>query len=114
MLRYNNGTLPNYGVIWRLITLTSWSNGAATLVVSTVIPRGVDACTNTMEFYCPEGIVLFKRDFVEAGKAAYSETALEDDTIYLKMHQGPQMAAPAWYRRCWVVSISGRGRPAAL
>lgn len=89
VLRYNNGTLPKYGAIW----LTYYPNIMVewypnTLVVSTVIPRGVDACTNIMEFYYPEDIVLFERDFVETEKAAYRETALEDDTICLKMHQG--------------------------
>lgn len=41
-----------------------------------------------MEFYYLEDIVLFEREFVEAEKAAYRETAKEDDTICLKMHQG--------------------------
>ena len=89
VLRYNNGSLPKYGAIW----LTYYPNIMVewypnTLVVSSVIPRGVDACTNIVEFYYPEDIVLFERDFVEAEKAAYRETAVEDDIICLKMHQG--------------------------
>ena len=89
VLRYNNGVLPKYGAIW----LTYYPNVMVewypnTLIVSTVIPRGANSCTNIVEFYYPEDIVLFERDFVEAEKAAYRETALEDDKICLKMHQG--------------------------
>ena len=57
-------------------------------MVSTVVPRGPDACTNIVEFYYPEDIVLFEREYVEAEKQAYRETAVEDDVICLKMHQG--------------------------
>jgi len=89
VLRYNNGKLPRYGAIW----LTYYPNIMVewyphTLVVSTVLPRGVDACTNIVEFYYPEDIVLFERDYVEAEKKAYRETAMEDDIICLRMHQG--------------------------
>jgi choline monooxygenase len=87
--RYNNGKLPKYGAIW----LTYYPNIMVewypnTLVVSTIVPRGVDACTNIVEFYYPEDIVLFERDYVEAEKQAYRETAVEDDIICLRMHQG--------------------------
>jgi phenylpropionate dioxygenase-like ring-hydroxylating dioxygenase large terminal subunit len=87
--RYNHGKLPNYGAIW----LTYYPNIMVewypnTLVISTIIPRGVDACTNIIEFYYPEDIVLFEREFIEAEKAAYRETAVEDDIICLRMHQG--------------------------
>ena len=89
VMRYSNGEVPKYGAIW----LTYYPNIMVewypnTLVVSTVVPRGPDACSNIVEFYYPEDIVLFERDYVEAEKKAYNETALEDDTICLKMHQG--------------------------
>ncbi len=89
VLRYNNGELPKYGAIW----LTYYPNIMIewypnTLVVSTIVPRGVDACTNIVEFYYPEDIALFERDYVEAEKQAYRETAVEDDIICLRMHQG--------------------------
>jgi choline monooxygenase len=96
VLRYYNGELPRYGAIWLTYypnIMVEWYPG--TLVVSTVVPRGPDACSNIVEFYYLEDIVLFERDFVEAEKAAYRETALEDDTICLKMHQGRK----ALYRR---------------
>ena len=89
VLRYNKGELPKYGAIW----LTYYPNIMVewypnTLVVSTVVPRGTDACTNIVEFYYPEDIVLFERDYVEAEKKAYRETAVEDDIICLRMQQG--------------------------
>lgn len=89
VLRYNNGELPKYGAIW----LTYYPNIMIewypnTLVVSSIVPRGVDACTNIVEFYYPEDIALFERDYVEAEKQAYRETAVEDDIICLRMHQG--------------------------
>ncbi len=89
VLRYHGGTLPKYGAIWLTYypnIMVEWYPG--TLVVSTVIPRGTGACTNIVEFYYLEDIVLFERDFVEAEKAAYRETAKEDDIICLKMQQG--------------------------
>lgn len=89
VLRYNRGDLPRYGAIW----LTYYPNIMVewyphTLVVSTIVPRGTDACTNIVEFYYPEDIVLFERDYVEAEKKAYQETAQEDDIICLRMQQG--------------------------
>ncbi|HEU0188052.1 MAG TPA: aromatic ring-hydroxylating dioxygenase subunit alpha [Gallionellaceae bacterium] len=88
VLRYN-GKLPKYGAIWLTyypnIMLEWYPN---TLVVSTIVPRGPDACTNIVEFYYPEDIVLFERDYIEAETKAYRETAVEDDIICLRMHQG--------------------------
>ena len=58
------------------------------LVVSHLIPRGVDACTNVVEFYYPEDIALFEAEFIEAQQAAYNETAIEDREICERMHEG--------------------------
>ena len=41
-----------------------------------------------VEFYYPEEIVHFERDFIEAQKAAYDETALEDDEICRRLDRG--------------------------
>ena len=41
-----------------------------------------------MEFYYPEDIALFEREFVEAEQATYQETAIEDDEICNRMHAG--------------------------
>ncbi len=87
--RYYGDKLPRYGAIW----LTYYPNIMVewypnTLVISTIVPRGPEACSNIVEFYYPEDIVLFERDYVAAEQKAYHETAVEDDVICLKMHQG--------------------------
>lgn len=89
ILRYNNGALPAHGAIW----LTYFPNVMVewyphSLVVSTIIPRGAEACSNVVEFYYPEDIALFEREFVEAEQAAYRETAIEDADICQRMTEG--------------------------
>ena len=81
--------LPKHGAVW----LTYYPNVMVewyphVLVVSTLIPRGVQKTINVVEFYYPEEITLFEREFVEAGQAAYMETALEDDDIGERMDRG--------------------------
>jgi len=56
--------------------------------VSWLIPRGPQKTTNIVEFYYPEEIALFEREFVEAERAAYMETAVEDDEIAMRMDAG--------------------------
>ena len=58
------------------------------LVISTLIPQAVDRTLNVVEFYYPEDIALFEREFVEAEQAAYLETAREDDEIAERMDAG--------------------------
>ena len=58
------------------------------LVISTIVPCGPEACSNVIEFYYPEDIALFEREFVEAEQAAYEETAVEDDEICMRMTEG--------------------------
>ena len=91
VLQYSNGVVPRHGAIW----LTYYPNIMVewypyVLVISTVIPTGVASCRNVVEFYYPEDIVLFERDFVEAEQAAYAETAVEDDEICRRMQAGRQ------------------------
>ena len=89
VLRYYKNELPRYGAIWLTLypnTMIEWYPG--TLVVSSVIPNGTEACTHIAEFYYLEEIVLFERDFVVAEKKAYHETSLEDKFICDKIHQG--------------------------
>lgn len=89
VLRYHSAAMPRYGAIWLTYypnVMVEWYPG--TLVISSIIPRGATACTNVVEFYYLEDIVLFERDFVAAEKAAYHETAKEDDIICRKMNQG--------------------------
>ncbi|MNY28596.1 hypothetical protein D3C86_1625800 [compost metagenome] len=43
---------------------------------------------NVVEFYYPEEIAAFEREFVQAQRAAYMETAIEDDEIAERMDAG--------------------------
>jgi len=38
-----------------------------------------------VDFYYPEDIALFEREFVDAEQAAYKETAVEDEEICQRM-----------------------------
>lgn len=89
VLRYNGGRQPAHGAIW----LTYYPNVMVewyphVLVISTILPRGPEACSNIIEFYYPEEIALFEREFVEAEQAAYHETAVEDAEICARMTEG--------------------------
>jgi len=87
--RYREGRDPAHGAIWLTYypaLMVEWY--PHTLVVSNIIPTGVDSCLNVVEFYYPEDIALFERDFVEAEQAAYRETAVEDDDICYGMQKG--------------------------
>ena len=89
VLDYYRGGKPRHGAIW----LTYYPNVMLewyphVLVISTLHPRGIDRTTNVVEFYYPEDIGLFEREFVEAEQAAYMETAKEDDEIALRMDAG--------------------------
>ncbi len=86
---YYGGDKPAHGAIW----LTYYPNIMVewyphVLVVSTVIPVDVNKTTNVVEFYYPEEIAEFEREFVEAEQAAYMETAIEDDDIGERMDRG--------------------------
>ena len=89
VLRYGDGKVPEHGAIW----LTYFPNVMVewyphVLVVSTLVPRGPQHTTNIVEFYYPEEIALFEREFVDAERAAYMETCIEDDEIALRMDAG--------------------------
>lgn len=89
VLQYGEQSAPKYGAIWMVyypFLMIEWYPNV--LVVSHLIPRGVDACTNVVEFYYPEDIALFEREYVEAQQAAYNETAIEDKEICQRMHDG--------------------------
>jgi len=89
VLKYRRGIPPAYGAIW----LTMYPNIMVewyphVLVVSTLWPNGPQKTTNVVEFYYPEEVALFERDFVSAERAAYMETCVEDDEIALRMDAG--------------------------
>jgi choline monooxygenase len=89
VMRRGEGRTPAHGAIWLTYfpaLMVEWYPHV--LVVSNIIPRGPEACSNVVEFYYPEDIVLFEREFIEAEQAAYRETAIEDREICERMTAG--------------------------
>jgi phenylpropionate dioxygenase-like ring-hydroxylating dioxygenase large terminal subunit len=89
VLKFRNGQPPRHGAIWLTYfpaIMVEWYPHV--LVVSTLVPKGPQQTINIVEFYYPEEIAAFERDFVEAQQAAYFETCVEDDEIALRMDQG--------------------------
>lgn len=88
--RYDNlGTLPAQGAVW----LTYYPNVMVewypqVLIVSTLVPQAVDRTLNIVEFYYPEDLGEGEREFIAAERAAYMETAIEDDEIAERMDRG--------------------------
>lgn len=89
LLKYREGKMPERGAIWLTYyphIMVEWYPHV--LTVSTLHPIGVDKTLNMVEFYYPEEIVAFEREFVEAQRAAYMETCIEDDEIAERMDAG--------------------------
>jgi choline monooxygenase len=89
VIRQQQGVPPRHGAIWLTYyptVMLEWYPNV--LVVSTLYPRGPQKTTNVVEFYYPEEIVAFERDYIEAQQAAYLETCVEDDQIALRMDAG--------------------------
>ena len=89
VLRQTGGKAPAHGAIWLLYypnIMLEWYPHA--LIIRTLLPTGTESCTNIVEFYYPEDIALFEREFIEAEQAAYNETAVEDDEICKLMTAG--------------------------
>ncbi|MBL8362577.1 MAG: aromatic ring-hydroxylating dioxygenase subunit alpha [Rubrivivax sp.] len=86
---FRNGEPPAQGAIWLTLyptVMVEWYPHV--LVVSSLHPMGVQRTLNVVEFYYPEEIVAFEREFVEAQQAAYMETCIEDDEIAERMDAG--------------------------
>ena len=91
LLKYRNGVPPKAGAIWLTYyprVMIEWYPHV--LTVSTLHPMGPQKTMNMVEFYYPEEIVSFEREFVESQRAAYMETCVEDDEIALRMDAGRQ------------------------
>ena len=89
LLNYRNGVLPERGAIWLTYyphIMVEWYPHV--LTVSTLHPVSPSKTLNMVEFYYPEEIVAFEREFVEAQRAAYMETCIEDDEIAERMDAG--------------------------
>ncbi|MEB2348641.1 MAG: aromatic ring-hydroxylating dioxygenase subunit alpha [Comamonadaceae bacterium] len=89
LLRYREGQMPERGAIWLTYyphIMVEWYPHV--LTVSTLHPMGPQKTLNLVEFYYPEEIAAFEREFIEAQQAAYMETAIEDDEIGEREDQG--------------------------
>jgi len=89
LLRYRGGEKPERGAIWLTYyphIMVEWYPHV--LTISTVHPVGPQKTLNLVEFYYPEEIHAFEREFIEAQQAAYMETAIEDDEIGEREDQG--------------------------
>ena len=89
LLKYQGGQLPERGAIWLTYyphIMVEWYPHV--LTVSTLHPLSAHKTLNMVEFYYPEEITAFEREFVEAQQAAYMETCIEDDEIGERMDAG--------------------------
>jgi phenylpropionate dioxygenase-like ring-hydroxylating dioxygenase large terminal subunit len=89
VLAYRGGEAPKLGAIWLTYyptVMVEWYPHV--LTVSTLYPKGPQKTLNVVEFFYPEEIAAFEREFVEAQQAAYWETCAEDDEIALRMDAG--------------------------
>ncbi|MBB5216857.1 aromatic ring-hydroxylating oxygenase subunit alpha [Parapusillimonas granuli] len=89
LLEYRSGDAPDFGAVWVTYFPTHMIELYPHVVVlSTLHPVSPQKTVNIVEFYYPEDIVAFEREFVEAQRAAYMETAIEDDEIAERMDAG--------------------------
>ena len=89
VLDYREGKAPAKGAVWLTYyptVMLEWYPHV--LVVSSLFPKGPRKTLNVVEFFYPEEICAFEREFVEAQQAAYMETCVEDDQIALRMDAG--------------------------
>jgi choline monooxygenase len=86
---YQGGRPVPYGAIWLTYypaVMVEWY--PHTLTVSSLVPLGPRETLNVVEFYYPEEVAAFEREFVAAQQAAYLETCVEDDEIAERMDAG--------------------------
>ena len=89
LMKYRKGSTPERGAIWLTYyphIMVEWYPNV--LTVSSVHPISIDRTLNLVEFYYPEDIVAFEPEFMEAQRAAYMETCIEDDEIGERMDAG--------------------------
>ncbi|AFK63129.1 dioxygenase [Advenella kashmirensis WT001] len=96
LLKFRQGETPDFGAMWVTYFPTHMIElYPHVLVLSTLYPVSPQKTVNLVEFYYPEEIAMFERDFIQAQQAAYMETAIEDDEIAERMDAGRQ----ALYKR---------------
>lgn len=89
LMNYRSGEAPQFGAVWVTYFPTHMIElYPHVLVLSTLHPVSPQETINIVEFYYPEDIVAFEREFVQAHRAAYMETAVEDDEIAERMDAG--------------------------
>ncbi|NYT38424.1 aromatic ring-hydroxylating dioxygenase subunit alpha [Allopusillimonas soli] len=89
LLDYRSGDQPDFGAVWVTYFPTHMIElYPHVLVLSTLHPVSPQETLNIVEFYYPEDIAAFEPDFVKAQRAAYMETAIEDDEIAERMDAG--------------------------
>lgn len=89
LLDYRTGAAPDFGAVWVTYYPTHMIELYPHVVVlSTLHPVSPQETVNIVEFYYPEDIAAFEREFVLAQRAAYMETAVEDDEIAERMDAG--------------------------
>ena len=89
LLQFREGSAPDFGAVWVTYFPTHMIElYPHVLVLSTLHPVSPQETVNVVEFYYPEEIAAFEREFVEAQRAAYMETAVEDDEIAERMDAG--------------------------
>src|SRR5690606_16789996 len=89
LLAYRQGEAPDFGAVWVTYYPTHMIEPYPhVLVLSALHPVSPRETLNIVEFYCPGDIAAFEREFVEAQRAAYMETAIEDDEIAERMDAG--------------------------
>ncbi len=89
LMKFRGGERPKQGAIWLTYyptLMVEWYPHV--LVVSNLYPQGPNKTLNVVEFFYPEEIAAFEREFVEAQQAAYMETCIEDDEIGERMDAG--------------------------
>jgi choline monooxygenase len=89
LMKYRDGEPPAHGAIWLTYyphIMVEWYPHV--LTVSTLHPVSPTETLNMVEFYYPEEIAAFEPEFVEAQRAAYMETCIEDDEIAERMDAG--------------------------
>ncbi len=89
LLNFRQGESPDFGAVWVTYFPTHMIElYPHVLVLSTLYPVSPQKTVNLVEFYYPEEIASFEREFIEAQQAAYMETAIEDDEIAERMDAG--------------------------
>ena len=89
VLQAHPEAVPRYGAIWMFLypnIMLEWYPNV--LVVSTILPTGPRSCVNHVEFYYPKEMYEKNSDYFAKEKAAYMETAVEDNAACTLLAKG--------------------------